>query len=322
MKTKIAIIGTVVLVVMLVTTGTSAQDQNLVINGDFEVPVVTNPALWEVFASGTAGLGWQVEWAGNFAGAPSPANVELQRLPVPGWLPYSGSQYTELDSDYHNPGGPLEVDQASIRIYQDIPTCPGGTYELQYAWSPRPGQADNVMEVWWGGQRVVTHSQSGAGNSGTVWTLETRRLTTPGSTTRLAFVETGAANSQGMFLDAVKVIKLACKVNVDIRIKIYPCCPDSTVTKASCEIECKPYISGAVLGSATFDVHQIDPATLNLGTLKVLLNEDGTPQCSIADVSDDGYDDLVCRFENAIQLTGKLNDGTLIEGSDTVCCPQ
>ena len=322
MRTKIAIIGTVVLVVMLVTTGTSAQNQNLVINGDFEVPVVTNPALWNIFPSGTAGLGWLVEWAGAFPDAPATANVEFHRLVIPGWLPNSGSQYAELDSDYDGPNAATARDPASIRIYQDIPTGPGWIYELQYAWSPRPGHADNVVEVWWGGQRVVTHSQSGAGNSGTVWTLETRRLTAQGSTTRLAFVEVGAADSMGMFLDSVRVTEVSRKVDVDIRIKIYPCCADSTVTKGSCEIECKPYISGAVLGSATFDVHQIDPATLNLGTLKVLLNEDGTPQCSIADVSDDGYDDLVCRFENAIQLTGKLNDGTLIEGSGTVCCPQ
>ena len=319
MRTRIAAIGIVLLTLMLVTTGTSAQDENLITNGDFELPDVTDPEGWNVYPSGVI-PGWQVAWASAYPGAPSVANIELQDEPVSGWVAYSGKQYAELDSDYHNPGGPPEVDQASVRIYQDLTTCPGGVYELQYAWSPRPNQLDNAMEVWWGTERIAAYSV--AGSSTMQWTLETRTLTAPGNTTRLAFVETGVANSQGMFLDAVKVKKIACKVNVDIEIRIYPCCPDDDVTKGSCEIECKDFISGAVLGSETFDVQQIDPASLSLGTLKVLLNEDGTPQCSIADVSDDGYDDLVCRFENAIQLTGKLTDGTLIEGSDTVCCPQ
>jgi hypothetical protein len=319
MRTKIAAIGIVLLTIMLITTGTSAQDENLVINGDFEVPVVTSSSLWDIFPAGTAGLGWQVEWAGAYPGAPSPADIELHRL-IPNWSSYSGSQHAELDSDWHHPGGPTEIDQASIRIYQDIATCPGGVFELQYAWSPRPGQPENVMEVWWGTERIATHSM--AGNTTTQWTLETRRLNAPGNTTRLAFVEIGTPNNQGMFLDAVKVKKIACKVNVDFKVKIYPCCSDNGVVKASCEIECKNYMAGAVLGSATFDVQQIDPASLSLGTSKVLLNEDGTPQCSIADVSDDGYDDLVCYFDNTIRLTGKLKDGTLIEGSDTLCCPQ
>jgi len=247
------------------------------------------------------------------------ANLELHRLVASGWESYDGSQYAELDTDWDGPSGARIGEPASVRIYQDIATCPGGTYELRYAWSPRPGNPDNSMEVRWGTRIIAQHVA--AGNNTTTWTLETQQLTALGNTTRLTFVETGTADALGMFLDAVQVRTISCKkVDVDIKIKIYPCCPDDGANKPSCEIECQDYISGAVLGSATFDVQQINAASLSLGTLKVLLNEDGTPQCSIADVSDDGYDDLVCRFENTIQLTGELNDGTLIEGSDTICC--
>jgi hypothetical protein len=328
MKTKIAVIGTVVLIVMLVTTGTSAQDPNLIVNGDFEVPVPPSPPGWQIYPSGTTDLGWQVEWAGTYPGAPEPANLEIQREPAAGYLSYSGSQHAELDSNWISSleVQPTQPPQGSIRIYEDIPTCPGGTFELQYAWSPRPNHADNVMEVWWGTERIATHSA--AGGTSTQWTLETRTLTAPGETTRLMFVETGTPDCKGMFLDAVRVEQIACRVDVDIQIKLNPCCPkDDTGGEAgaSCVIDCKPYAWVAVLGSATFDVTQIDPASLNLGTLKVLRDENGVPLCSITDATGpasvpDGYQDLVCQFENTIQLTGQLTDGTPIGGSADLCC--
>jgi hypothetical protein len=324
MKTKIAVIGTVALIVMLVTTGTSAQDQNLIVNGDFEVPVASFDWLWDVYPSGTPGLGWQVEWADNYPGAPSPANLELQQEPVPGYLPYSGSQHAELDSDWNHPWESVPLLQGSVRIYQDIPTCPGGTFELQYAWSPRPDHPDNVMEVWWGTEMIATHSM--AGGTSTQWTLETRSLTAPGDTTRLMFVEMGEPDCKGMFLDAVRVEEIACKADVDIQIKLNPCCPPiSGEAGADCVIDCKPYIWVAVLGSASFDVAQVDPATLNLGSLTVLRDANDAPLCSIEDATGpssvpDGYQDLVCQFENTIQLTGQLNDGTPLEGSSDLCC--
>ena len=91
-------------------------------------------------------------------------------------------------------------------IYQDIETC-GQLFTVTYAWSPRPGWADNKMEVYWDDDIIATHDASGVGNAGTFWTLETRvNLTSnPNSTTRLEFRETGTPDSYGMFLDAVSI---------------------------------------------------------------------------------------------------------------------
>jgi len=175
-----------------------------VINGDFEAPVVTHSSGWNIFPSGTPGLGWTVEWASSYAGAPTPANLELHHG-VNGWLPYDGDQHAELDTDWGGPGHPQSGEQASVKIYQDIDTCPGRTYTLSYAWSPRPGHGNNKLEVYWDGSLIATHS--GAGGANTNWTLETPTVSATGYTTTLAFIETGTADSLGMFLDAVSLVE-------------------------------------------------------------------------------------------------------------------
>ena len=96
----------------------------------------------------------------------------------------------------------------------------------------------------------------------------------------------------------------------------------------------------AILGSTTFDVLDIDEASLTLGTagIKTVGKKDPHLLCSIEDVSGDfsggpegipdGYDDLVCHFitvgivpeagDTEAKLSGNLFDGTPIEGSDSV----
>ena len=209
---KIFVIATVF--ALIVTTFIGFQpalaNGNLVVNGGFEEPVVTDPAKWDIFPDGTADLGWTVEWYGgstSYGGytRPDPSLQELHQG-VMGWLPYEGEQYAELDTDWYGPGHPQSGEPASVKIYQDIETCEGGIYELEYAWSPRPGHSDNGLKVYWGGVEIANHS--GSGGSNTSWTLETHSDLLPidGSTT-LAFVETGNPDSLGMFLDNVSVLQ-------------------------------------------------------------------------------------------------------------------
>ena len=95
----------------------------------------------------------------------------------------------------------------------------------------------------------------------------------------------------------------------------------------------------AVLGSSNLDVNDIDGDTLTLGTagVKTVGKTDRT-LCSVADVSGDfnagpegapdGSDDLVCHFitmdiapeagDTTATISGELNDGTAIEGTDSV----
>jgi hypothetical protein len=85
----------------------------------------------------------------------------------------------------------------------------------------------------------------------------------------------------------------------------------------------------ALLGAAGFDVRSVrQDGSLRLGAqgLRVRGNR---ALCSVSSVNGDGFDDLVCNFENAasnwvagqssVTVTGQLADGTPFEGTDRVC---
>lgn len=94
----------------------------------------------------------------------------------------------------------------------------------------------------------------------------------------------------------------------------------------------------AILGSAEFDVTQIDVSTVSFAGLEVRVKGNDNPQCSVADVSGDfnspegapdGWADLVCHFvddpaswcpgDSTATLNGSLLDGRAFEGTDEIC---
>jgi hypothetical protein len=336
MKKRVLVAVTVLATLALAAIGASATDGNLVTNGGFEAPVVAATQGWDIYDSGYTGLGWIVEWRSDVPASwggwnrPYPAHLELHRG-VNNWLPHLGDQHAELDTDWNDHVGSLNNEPASVKIYQNLATCPGETYTLQYAWSPRPTHGNNVLEVWWDGEKIATHT--GSGGSNTAWTVPTWTPTASTQWTELAFVEGGTNDSLGMFLDDVSVVGPThpCVLEVDIDIKpgSYPNCFN---------INGHGVIPVAILGSADFDVTQVDVPTLEFGGLDVRVKGNGAPQCSVEDVSGDftypegapdGYDDLVCQFvddagawtpdDGTATLSGELYDGTLIEGSDEIC---
>jgi hypothetical protein len=172
------------------------------VNGGFEAPAVGTSAGWNIYASGASGLGWTVEWADTYVGAPATPYLELHRG-VNSWTPYEGFQYAELDTDWQGPGS-AGGEQASVTISQDLATCPGFDYTLTFYYSPRPGHSDNSLGVTVAGSSVGSYS--GNGGSNTNWTKVTYDFTATSDTTTLAFEETGTADSFGMFLDDVSVV--------------------------------------------------------------------------------------------------------------------
>lgn len=173
------------------------------VNGGFETPVVTDVKGWDIFT--TSQVGWTVEWAGEYEGAPDDAYLEIHRG-VNDWLPHEVKQHAELDTDWQGPGS-AGGEQASVRISQNLQTCAGWNYKVSFAYSPRPGHDDNILKVYWGGTLVQTYSADGSSNTNTAWTEVDLTLTASGSTTELAFVEAGKPDSYGMFIDAVSVEK-------------------------------------------------------------------------------------------------------------------
>lgn len=187
---------------------------NLVLNGGFEAPVVVNGAKWDIFPSGTSGLGWTVEWydgATSFGGDTRPviANLELHR----GVLGPAdeGQQYAELDTDWYGPSSNTSGEPASVKIYQDIPTTIGKTYQLSFAFSPRPNTAagENILDVKWGGSPVTTLGPVAGGGS-ISWSTYSYQVTATTTLTRVEFTDLGNPESDGTFLDAVDVHLMDC----------------------------------------------------------------------------------------------------------------
>ena len=205
---------------------------NLLVNGGFETPIVTDPQLWDIFPDGTAGLGWSVRWEPgqpttfNSQPRPDPARLELHRS-VAGWLPYEGAQHTELDTDWDGPNGSLTGEPALVNIYQDIPTELGKTYRLTYAFSPRPGTdaSQNILKVRIDGTEIDSHSGAGGGN--TNWTVFTNDIVAAGATTRVEFAASGTPDSLGVFLDDVQFFALGRIGEISYVVRQKPKCVDA-----------------------------------------------------------------------------------------------
>lgn len=189
----------------LVNALTCNPQENLMQNGSFEDPEVTDSAAWDIFPSGTGDLDWTVSWVGPYT--TSTANAELHRG-VNGWQANNGRQYTELDSDWDGPVGSLNGEQASVILSQEVPTVPGRTYELSYAFSPRPGTAaaQNRLEVSEDNFVLNTIAGTdGSANTSTTWTTYTDSFVAEDGSTNIAFKDLGTPDSVGTFLDDVQL---------------------------------------------------------------------------------------------------------------------
>lgn len=180
---------------------------NLIVNGGFENPNVTNSSDWDIYANGTSGLGWDVAWTDAVSGAPEVANLEIHNG-VNGWPAYVGSQYAELDSDWRGPADPVYGEEASTVISQTINTIPGYKYTLRFAFAARPGtsDADNKLAIYIdGGLFDGSTTSSGEGLTNPYWIVREYVFTAYNSQTEIAFADIGNADSNGTFIDDVRV---------------------------------------------------------------------------------------------------------------------
>jgi len=175
----------------------------ILINGSFEYPVL-GEASWNIFDSGSEGLGWTVEWVPGSGDGYSPAKLELHNIHAVGVTPYNGSQYAELDTDWDGPSGLIRNEPASVAISQMINTCDYNCYKVTFYYLPRPRTLDNGLAVYWDGNLVfsVTNPSVTEWTKVVITSLSGAHLKTK---TELKFVETGTADSLGMFLDNVSV---------------------------------------------------------------------------------------------------------------------
>jgi len=190
---------------------------NLLKNGSFESPVVGGGAGWDIFPSGTPGFDWTVEWTDevpltyNSHDRPEPALTEYH-FGVLG-TPADGNQYAELDSDWDGPGGSINNEPASVKIYQYVPTIPGQEYEISFYYSPRQNTniGDNHLEVYWGGNEIYDLQETPG--SSLDWDQYTVTTTASGYSTKVEFRDAAVApyvNSLGVLLDGVVVRAINC----------------------------------------------------------------------------------------------------------------
>lgn len=135
-----------------------------------------------------------------------------------------------------------------------------------------------------------------------------------------AFFSADTPNAQAQYRWEILVSVAITNVEIDIKPGSYPNCFNENGHGV---------VPVAVVGSADFDVSQIDQSTLFFGGLEVRVRGNSNPMCSLTDINDDGTWDMVCQFEDdsnlwapgdgEATLSGKLLDGTEFEGTDSIC---
>jgi len=113
----------------------------------------------------------------------------------------------------------------------------------------------------------------------------------------------------------------ATRVQIDIKPNTYP---------NSLNLRAKGNVPVAIFGTESFDVKNIDPATLKLAGAPVNFKKNGRPHVEFTDLDGDGHQDMVAHFdarqlqiepfpkETLVVLAGTLKDGARFSGVDSV----
>ena len=158
--------------------------ENLLENGSFEDPVVTDDKKWRYTDI--------IDWVITALSDDEPQDGELHR----GWSgnqAADGEQYAELDS------------RESVKMSQTVATEEGATYELKWAFAPRHGivAEQNQLAVLIDGSIVATHgpATASAGLDLGDWTRKSYSFEATGDETMVTFSDAGPSDSYGTFLD-------------------------------------------------------------------------------------------------------------------------
>ena len=164
------------------TTLTVSNSQELVVNGSFEEPVLTSG--WQYL---TSIPGWTTTFG---------PGIEVQHRCA--GTPFAGDQLVELDSS------------ANSGMAQQIPTVPGLTYQLTFAYSPRPGVAGSstTVEVLFNDALLASIAEDGLALQDTRWSVFTYSVIANTNESRLEFRAAGTSDSFGGYLDDVHLTPL------------------------------------------------------------------------------------------------------------------
>jgi choice-of-anchor C domain-containing protein len=172
-----------------------ATADNIVVNGDFEEPVVPGEQGWEIYYGGQSFLGWTV--GGHSIDIVHDHGIREW------WVSPSGHQGVDLNGQ--GPGS----------ITQYLPTLPGAAYVLSFAMAGNQVGDPIVvtMDFFWGEEIVdtlsfltITPAPETPGDIG--WAYHQYTLVASTDLTRLKFESLSNTGARGPALDDVQVVLL------------------------------------------------------------------------------------------------------------------
>jgi hypothetical protein len=167
---------------------------NLIKNGSFEVPVVTNPRKWDYVQTVPF---WKTS-------VTSPKPFELWRNGVvinnrPACYSADGQQNLEILS--HGPPNPM----TSATVWQTAKTRKGKAHELSFAYTPRAGQ-HSVMTLEVNGKVVCKFDVNGTTLPNFNWMHFSFEFIAAKATTKISFTDTRTPlGGAGTHIDGVSL---------------------------------------------------------------------------------------------------------------------
>ncbi|RKS68006.1 Ig-like domain-containing protein [Motilibacter peucedani] len=157
----------------------AAPAGNLLSNGSFEDPAVA-VGTYDVLPSAGA---WRQT---------GPCGIEVENRSTV--TAYDGDQVAELDSD------------CSTSFAQDVDVTPGAAYQLSYAFSARPGVADNALKVRVDGTVVAERTADGSALSDADWHVFTETVRASSGTMTVELADRSVSDTLGTLVDAVSLV--------------------------------------------------------------------------------------------------------------------
>lgn len=259
----------------------TAQNANLVQNGDFEAPDAGNDYV--VYGVNQTFGGWVVEQG----------TVDLSG---PRWAAATGKQSVDLTG---SPG--------QGAIYQQLSTQPGQTYRLRFAIAGNPECEQGIkrVEVWWGEQLLdtLTFDTRGRSNDAMGWQYREYTVTAFTHQTRLRF-RSRSNNYCGPMIDSVSVTPVdGVKefVEQDVLVVIYTRTNGGIINEADIPlIQASANDAKAFYQRNTFSRLNLNYSFLVIRDYRAIVGEYGTiapwdvePDLRARGIRDDQYDGVI-----------------------------
>jgi hypothetical protein len=258
--------------------GLCDDTNNLLANGCFEMPVVTNSKKWDVYNTVP---GWTVNWLiddnNDATDGINPCQPGEPGFTVAGYLelqkgilggPSEGVQHAELDSDCNGPtNNARSGEKSSVGISQPMTTSEINDYQITFAYKARPDQplSTNGLMVSWNGDDITPNNLDFSKKK---WKYASMIVGVDAAQdlSTLVFEDTGNPDSFGTFLDDVSV-KAIPKPVIKITLK-------KEIVNSQGGTITDPNAFGLKINGAGVS-HDIENIYTTAGTFTI--NEDGAP---------------------------------------------